>query len=73
MHFHPTLVDIIKELNNNDDENSPLFKVAYVSISDLLIAGIFIKKIFINMKRIKNNGTFILPQYLYLHRKKRYL
>ncbi|XP_008554333.1 FAD synthase [Microplitis demolitor] len=30
LHFHPTLVDIIKELNNNDDENSPLFKVAYI-------------------------------------------
>ncbi|XP_074102839.1 FAD synthase isoform X2 [Cotesia typhae] len=30
LHFHPTLMNIIKEISDVEDKNSPLFKVAYI-------------------------------------------
>ncbi|KAH0567380.1 FAD synthase-like [Cotesia glomerata] len=30
LHYHPTLMNIIKEISDVEDKNSPLFKVAYI-------------------------------------------
>ncbi|CAD6216862.1 GSCOCG00012894001-RA-CDS, partial [Cotesia congregata] len=39
LHFHPTLMNIIKEISDVEDKNSPLFKVAYIPKTAVLKFG----------------------------------